>query len=43
MKHSIKISTIALCAMFAINTTADAQFGGLKSLANKVKKQQMKL
>ena len=29
---------IALCAMFAINTTADAQFGGLKGLANKVKK-----
>lgn len=29
---------IALCAMFAFNTTANAQFGGLKGLANKVKK-----
>ena len=38
MKHYLKISMIALCAMFAINTTADAQFGGLKGLANKVKK-----
>ena len=38
MKNSIKISLIALCAMFAFNTTANAQFGGLKGLANKVKK-----
>ena len=38
MKNSFKISMIALCAMFAFNTTANAQFGGLKGLANKVKK-----
>ena len=29
MKHSLKISLMALVAMFAFNTTADAQFGGL--------------
>ena len=29
MNHSLKISLMALVAMFAFNTTADAQFGGL--------------
>ena len=32
MKHSIKISVMALVAMFAVSTTADAQFGLLKSI-----------
>ncbi len=29
MRHSIKISMMALVAMFAVSTTADAQFGKL--------------
>ena len=29
MKHLMKVSLMALVAMFAFNTTADAQFGGL--------------
>ena len=33
MKHSLKISLMALVAMFAFNTVADAQFGALKKLA----------
>lgn len=32
MRHSIKISVMALVAMFAFSTIADAQFGMLKSL-----------
>lgn len=40
MKHSIKISVMALVAMFSFNTVADAQFGGLlkkaKQAAQKV-------
>lgn len=35
MKHSIKISVMALVAMFAVSTTADAQFGGLLKAAKK--------
>ena len=35
MKHSIKISVMALIAMFAVSTTADAQFGGLLKAAKK--------
>ena len=27
MKHSVKISVMAFIAMFAVSTTADAQFG----------------
>ena len=37
MKHSIKISVMALIAMFAFSTAADAQFG-LGKLARKVRK-----
>ena len=38
MRHSLKISVMALFAMFAFSNVADAQFGNLKGLANKVKK-----
>ena len=34
----MKISVMALFAMFAFSNVADAQFGNLKGLANKVKK-----
>ena len=37
MRHSIKISMMALVAMFAFSTVADAQFGMLKSLGKQVK------
>ena len=36
MKHSIKISVMALVAMFSFNTVADAQFGGLLKAAKKM-------
>lgn len=40
MKHSVKISVMAVIAMFAVSTTADAQFGSLlkkaKQAAEKV-------
>ena len=35
MKHSIKISVMAIVAMFAFNTVANAQFGALKKIAKK--------
>ena len=38
MRHLMKISVMALFAMFAFSNVADAQFGNLKGLANKVKK-----
>ena len=37
MKHSVKVSVMALIAMFAFSTAADAQFG-LGKLARKVRK-----
>lgn len=37
MKKTLKVSVMALIAMFAFSTVADAQFGGLKKLANKAK------
>ena len=38
MKHPIKISAMALIAVFALSNNANAQFGSLKGLANKAKK-----
>ena len=38
MKQPIKISVMALIAMFALCNGANAQFGSLRGLANKAKK-----
>ena len=36
MKHSIKITLVAILAMFTFNTVANAQFGLLKGAANAI-------
>ena len=37
-KRNVLKYAVAVAMLFAVSTNADAQFGGLKSLANKAKK-----